>query len=400
MSRFLAVLALLLAVPAETGRTIYEDGANVEATVGGITVSGRAAACVSCHGDPRDGGGEGGVTAPPLVWQRLGEADARRPSYDQATLGRALREGFDSSGRPLHALMPHYRINDSQLAALMMFLKSPPDIRGVTADEIRIATILPPPGPLRAAGEAAADTLRQEIAAHNNDTVFGRRLRLDVISGSPQTIRTALADIRPLLIIGSVGLGPHDALAAVLAEIGVLNFAAVAAHAGNEDRARFRPLRPGLADQVRVMANQAIRTYGCVGVDAADDAFSRAALDAAHLQADPTCPARLILQPSHSVSVSIARARQDQVETIYISGEQAGYVPASDDRGPAIVVSAGGKGSIEDQARGNAREALSLLRTVLRKTGRTITLKRLENRFDEEYSDTHLKVLLVPVPEP
>lgn len=81
--------------------------------------------CANCHSQT----GSGDAFAPPLSPGNLFAAKVRRDgpasSYDQETFCRALREGIDPANVMLRKAMPHYRISDTECAALWHFVTKP-----------------------------------------------------------------------------------------------------------------------------------------------------------------------------------------------------------------------------------------------------------------------------------
>jgi mono/diheme cytochrome c family protein len=80
--------------------------------------------CASCHG--ADGHGAtvnmmmmGTITAPDITYPALAKA-----GFTDTTIARAVREGLDESGAPLHAEMPRWQLSDADMAALLGYLKS------------------------------------------------------------------------------------------------------------------------------------------------------------------------------------------------------------------------------------------------------------------------------------
>lgn len=183
-SRTVAVtflLAALLAPPchakdqasgdsiASAGEAIYRQGALgsgeplVAKREDGMRMQGVEAACVNCHQRSGFGSKEGRIIIPPIAGRYLfnprapGGEDtddlpfvegmrSDRDPYTDATLARAIREGLDAQGKPLNYLMPHYALNDTDMAALIGYLKSlnqrkPP---GVTDTVLHFATIITP----------------------------------------------------------------------------------------------------------------------------------------------------------------------------------------------------------------------------------------------------------------
>jgi mono/diheme cytochrome c family protein len=188
-------LAVSQAAPApaqkSVGREIYlhgflGSGQPLEGTRGssGIPASGSDAACVSCHQRSGFGSVEGLLRIPPIAGAYLFHA---RPStaqerdlpyveairldrapYTPETLARAIREGIDSQGKPLSPLMPRFQLGDSDMGALVSYLKSLEvgSSPGVTDKEIHFATVITPEAdPVKRAG--MLNVMRQFFAERN-----------------------------------------------------------------------------------------------------------------------------------------------------------------------------------------------------------------------------------------
>jgi hypothetical protein len=128
-------------------------------------VKGADAACVNCHQRSGLGTSEGYnlyLTVPPITGMYLFHArgatsnepvlpylewmHGNRDPYTEPTLARAIRDGVDSQGRTLNALMPRYALGDADMAALTEYLKQL-DVRqnpGVTDSVLHFATIVTP----------------------------------------------------------------------------------------------------------------------------------------------------------------------------------------------------------------------------------------------------------------
>src|SRR5262249_11272390 len=127
---------------------------------GGAPVAGADAACVSCHQRSGFGSVEGLLRIPPIAGAYLFHARPRtaqqrdlpyieaikadREPYTPETLARAIREGVDSQGRPFAPLMPRFQMGDSDMSALVSYLKSLEvgSSPGVTDKEIHFATVI------------------------------------------------------------------------------------------------------------------------------------------------------------------------------------------------------------------------------------------------------------------
>lgn len=132
---------------------------------GDPTAKGADAACVSCHQRSGLGTFEGynlAVTIPPVAGAYLFHSREptnteavlpyvewmhnNRDPYTDATLARAIREGLDSQGRPLSALMPRFALNDADMASLVEYLKQldSQQAPGVSERELQFATVITP----------------------------------------------------------------------------------------------------------------------------------------------------------------------------------------------------------------------------------------------------------------
>ncbi|MFM2057226.1 MAG: hypothetical protein RLY71_1611, partial [Pseudomonadota bacterium] len=206
---------------ARAGLGIYRDGVLPDGTplqaerpgIGPVT--GRAAACESCHRRSGLGAQEGRLLVPPVTAgvlfapgqpyqpQRPGRAQAAatprplrhqaRSAYDPARLGRALHEGLDPDGAALTTLMPRYHLTEAQLRQLTAYLQTldtatPPGLEGQT---LHLATIITPDAP----AERRATLLRTLQGWQPGATLRGRRPQLHVwtLSGPPDSWPDQLA---------------------------------------------------------------------------------------------------------------------------------------------------------------------------------------------------------------
>ncbi len=189
--------------PAEVkvGEGIYlhgvlASGAPLQAVRGGGApgATGAQAACVNCHrrsglGSPHQTSGTGpGISAvfnriPPVAGRYLFQSNAgraeenlpyvdgmrsNRSPYTPATLARALREGIDSDGRSLNNVMPHFAIDDANMAALIAYLNTlfPARVPGVTPGVLHFATIITPEAEPARRG-AMLDVMEKYFAERN-----------------------------------------------------------------------------------------------------------------------------------------------------------------------------------------------------------------------------------------
>ncbi|MBI4984985.1 MAG: S8 family serine peptidase [Rhodocyclales bacterium] len=159
-----AAIADMAAPDTAAGERIYREGrlpsgkALRAASVGGMLLPASRAACINCHRSSGMGGIEGQTLVPPVIRSTLyrpgWEAThffgnsvarmARRPAYDDRSLARAIRHSVDAGGRPIAAPMPHYELDDADMASLLAYLKTlgAGTTPGVDAREIHFATVL------------------------------------------------------------------------------------------------------------------------------------------------------------------------------------------------------------------------------------------------------------------
>ena len=166
-----AAAAEALSAAAQRGAAIYRDGmlpsglALSGARADGTTVTGRAAACISCHRASGMGGAEGAILVPPVQAALLFAPGQRkpgrqprvarglqlqlpkfqtRPAYDLQSLQLALNQGRSADGTALGSLMPRYAIStedNANLAAYLASLQSgnPPGLQG---QPIHLASVI------------------------------------------------------------------------------------------------------------------------------------------------------------------------------------------------------------------------------------------------------------------
>ena len=213
ISGVLAALLLILATPVisavaqahplSVGESIYRAGilsAALPVTglrAGGANVVGAAAACVNCHRRSGLGTAEGSTVIPPITEKYLYRSDAghledmdliyaqgrislRREAYDDPGLARTIREGLGRDGRKLGPLMPHYPLDDAEMASLIAYLKtlSKSAVPGVSDDTLHFATIITPDAdPLARRG--MLDVLERFFEDKNQFIRGGRRVMQD-----------------------------------------------------------------------------------------------------------------------------------------------------------------------------------------------------------------------------
>lgn len=241
--RALALASLLLPAllsaaggltPAETrGRDIYlhgraPDGRTIGALFGreeGSEIDASVVPCASCHGPDGRGVAEGTVVPSDIRWSVLAksfvavEGARRRVAYDREKLVRAVREAVDPSGTPFTAIMPRYRIDDTDLSDLVAYLLRLGDEPqpGLDDTTITIATVVPLSGPHAAAGNAVRDVLAGYFADVNAmGGLFGRSLSLEAIDAAAPAERIAAALSGDVFAVAVATWSDDDALDQVI----------------------------------------------------------------------------------------------------------------------------------------------------------------------------------------
>jgi mono/diheme cytochrome c family protein len=136
------------------GRQIYRQGRlaggkPVEAFVmGDMKVLGTQFICMNCHGRRGMGGAEGktftlAVNPAALFSPRKG-IYLERAAYTDESLAGVLRTGKRTDGKKLSSAMPMYRLPESEMSALIAYLKtlSGSFSPGLTEDAIHFATVI------------------------------------------------------------------------------------------------------------------------------------------------------------------------------------------------------------------------------------------------------------------
>ena len=150
------------------GEAIYRDGrlpSGLPLTAlrePDMRLTGAAAACSNCHRRSGLGEIEGHLRIPPISGAYLFHPRSHsrddldipyvegmhfdRDPYTAATLARAIRAGLGADDKPLNYLMPHYSLDDADMAALIDYLKSlsPSKVPGVDGAVVHFATIVTP----------------------------------------------------------------------------------------------------------------------------------------------------------------------------------------------------------------------------------------------------------------
>ena len=173
-----------------------------------VALTARPAACVHCHQRSGLGTTEGTMLVPAITASALAQATPpgprQRPAYSDATLLRAIREGVDSAGQPLHPLMPRYVLPDAAASALVAYLKtlsahwSP----GVTEQAVSFATVV-----TEDVAPARQRAMLDVLNAYVKETNAGHTLA-DGSSYGPSRVRSAAGSGRAWVLSQWTLTGP------------------------------------------------------------------------------------------------------------------------------------------------------------------------------------------------
>jgi ABC-type branched-subunit amino acid transport system substrate-binding protein len=211
-----------LTAEEETGKRIFTDGVSpsggkLTARVGAsdFDVPGSAVPCANCHGNDGLGRPEGGVVPPDIQWSELAKPyghvhtnGRKHPAFDETALRKAIAYGVDPGGNELDKAMPRYNMSDADAKSLVAYIKKlefqlPP---GVSAEAIRIGTVLPDAGRFGEAGKAVGGVLEAYFDEINKrGGLYGRRLKL-VVAKYGDRPETAYANAWELVRKGEVFL--------------------------------------------------------------------------------------------------------------------------------------------------------------------------------------------------
>jgi mono/diheme cytochrome c family protein len=149
------------------GQRLYREGIRASGeplTATGAAqsrLSGKDAACATCHRRSGFGSSEGKFVIRPIIGPALLQEQTAslptprmrsrvgvspRPPYDEALLARAVRGGVDASGNPLNVLMPRYQLSDEEMKAMSayLFTLSAKPSPGVDEQDINFAVVFQP----------------------------------------------------------------------------------------------------------------------------------------------------------------------------------------------------------------------------------------------------------------
>lgn len=213
------------------GRTIYHQGRadageELQVSLSGSdgSLSATLFRCVQCHGVWGQGTEEGGLRVPPLTPAFLNRPHASvqtgqsREAYTDQALIRAITQGVDASGVPLHSGMPRYRFNEQQAKAVVAYIKKigtdDDSDQGVTTKTITVGAALPLSGALAGIGRDAQSVMEGYFRGLNErGGIYGRDIRLIVedTKSNPSQLEAATSHLmkteQVFALVGSFEFG-------------------------------------------------------------------------------------------------------------------------------------------------------------------------------------------------
>jgi mono/diheme cytochrome c family protein len=162
--------------PVELGEQLFRtgqlaSGEAVTATVlGDVPVTGSQVLCASCHGRSGMGVEETGTRTPAIAGPWLFEPSKRTDgvAYTDKALVRALRDGLSAAGRELDPLMPRYKLDDRDAAAITAYLRQLGTTPPIGADDetLTLATVIADDAPA-SSRKAVLDVLEAFVKDKN-----------------------------------------------------------------------------------------------------------------------------------------------------------------------------------------------------------------------------------------
>ncbi|CAD5369818.1 Cytochrome c domain-containing protein [Rubrivivax sp. A210] len=274
-----AVQAQPLTPQEEAGKKVYLEGVSpsgkpLKAFLGAqeTPVEGATLPCGNCHGADGQGRPEGVVRPSDITWSQLIRSYGHRHDngrthgpYDEKSFAESLTYGTDPAGQRLDPAMPRYLMAMEDMASLVAYLKRiQSDLDpGLTADRVRIGTLLPRSGRLAEVGQAMEAVLRAQIEVLNaRGGLVGRKIDL-VVAEYTEDRATGLKNAEELFAASQVfavvspmtsGLERETAALAERLKVPVVGPFTMRTQAGMDvNRYTFFVL-PGLQEQARVLA--------------------------------------------------------------------------------------------------------------------------------------------------
>ncbi len=286
----------------ETGARIYHQGQGdspIFALIAGgkVEVPGKLFPCVNCHKEDGLGVLEGGLKPRDITWPTLtNPTEAGGRGYDEVSLRHAIVDGVDSHGTPLSSAMPRYRMADTDLIAVITWLRSlDAGAPGVSGEAVRFKTVLPLQGRMADIARLVERFLDLAVLDINTRRRFeGRRIIRESVPFDPdvpgdalRAVKKATAADPPFAFLANYTPGSDGVVHDFLADAGIPNIAPISVPLTPDERGAIW-IEPSVADQARVLVDASFRMQASspdrpvrIGLFWSDDQESMTAADAA-----------------------------------------------------------------------------------------------------------------------
>jgi len=264
------------------GRQIYFTGeslsdGSIEATFGHqeVAIPGNLAVCSSCHGYDGLGRPESGIEPTNITWKHLSKSFGhihdhfQHPPFTAEALKVFLRSGIFPGGAQADLAMPRYRMPESDLEALVAYLKRLGSLQdpGISTEEIRIGSVFS-----AASGGKTRTILLESLLQHYFEQInaagglFGRKLSFVSFSLRKQTDREMalkdwLVENDLFVLLGAYLPGDeipfHDIVTAL--DIPVVGQHTVYPQLDFQKNRKTFNLLPGIYDQLRALQGYVAR---------------------------------------------------------------------------------------------------------------------------------------------
>jgi len=305
--------------------------------------------CANCHGADGRGRPEGGLDPGDITWESLTKpyghthtSGRTHHAYTDHSLERAIMDGYDPAQNRLLAAMPRYRLSRDDLADLISYLKrlDADQDPGLTADCIKVGTILPSKGPLAELGQAIKWALTgyfDEINQHGG--IYHRRLELQVLEVAESRAMTTahvkrqLQEQEVFALVGALIAGDEKELAALVEdeEVPLIGPFALDPQIGFPLNRQVFYLFSGLKDQARALVDFAAPKIRAANHRLAmvypENDIAAGAAEAVESQCQQsgwTMRAKVSYQPGRlDAAKLVQRLSQEEAEVIFFFGSGA-----------------------------------------------------------------------------
>jgi ABC-type branched-subunit amino acid transport system substrate-binding protein len=253
-------------------RGVTASGNEAIAVLGEVEVPASTVTCAGCHGADGLGKREGGIAAGNLSWQHLTkpyghthDGNRKHGSFTETAFVRAVTAGIDPAGNNLAVAMPRYKMQASDMADLIAYLKRIETDRdpGISEASLVIGTVLPTSGEQAEIGQAMKEVLVAYFNEINNrGGIYNRRVELRVSgvdSSANETagVRRLIEEEKVFALVSGLSTGSEKELAKSVGEkeVPLIGFSTPFTLTEPLLNRHVFYLHSGLEDQARALVN-------------------------------------------------------------------------------------------------------------------------------------------------